>query len=341
MVGWLVAAPEVMMKATALLVGGMLLCLFIPALLAQDEPEVFIFQNIEDEPLGKVMNQLALMGGLEVEVEQGLRDKKITLVLDVPLEEALEKIAAAAGAHLVKTGPKAYAIRSKPAPEGGSGEAAGTEEKREPDWIRPLRKRLEKTEVSFLWTGKPLPEILTWLSKKSGVCIRLDPRVLNERSKESLAIHIAEYDDNLNSSPITASAARALGMALSYPGLDLAQVFRFGGIYVSTREHIRAIPPVTVLPADADSELRRKILSAVVTVKLSGATLAKAVEKIAKAAGVKVGFDRKFRRAFRAERIDLDVEKMPLLDALEFVLAPRGLVLETGEKGLIVRRAPE
>jgi hypothetical protein len=277
-----------------------------------------------------VANQLALLGSVEVKVEPGLREKKITLELDVPLVEALEKVAAAAGAHLVRTGPKAFAIRSEPAAEGEAEEG-----ERVPEWVRPLMKKLDETEVTFTWQGKPLGEILTWLSKESGVRIRLDPRV---KSKRGEPIHIAEYDESLKPKPITASAARALDMALSYPTLNLARAWRFGGIWVSSLEHIQALPPEKAPPA-ADSKLARKINAARVTVKFTNTTLQKALEKVARKAKVKITLDRELRKALSKDRLDLDVRDEPLLEVLERILAPRGLVAELGEKGLAVRRA--
>ena len=148
------------------------------SLLAEDDPEIYIIMGIDHEPLAKVANKLALLGSVEVKVEPGLREKKITLELDVPLVEALEKVAAAAGAHLVRTGPKAFAIRSEPAAEGEAEEG-----ERVPKWVRPLMKKLDATEVTFTWQGKPLGEILTWLSKESGVRIRLDPRLQSRRGR--------------------------------------------------------------------------------------------------------------------------------------------------------------
>jgi len=327
------------MKAIPILLLCCSLILLAPDLSAQDEDEVevYIFQRIDHETLDKVANQLALMGGITIEVEAKLKGKKISLELEDPLTTALERVAAAAGAHLVRKGPKSYAIRSEP-----PGDEPAEEPEAVPEWVKPLAKLLEETEVTYTWKGEPLPEVLAWLSKESGVRIRLDPRVSKERSKADLAIHIAQYDENLKPLPTTSSAATALNMALAYPTVDLARVWRFGGVWVSTREHIRKLPPVKQpSPGDSSSELQKKVDAAVVTVKLKGATLAKAIESIGKRAGVKIELDRDLRGEFKADRIDLDVAATPLRDVLDLILAPRGLIVAPTDQGLAVRRAPE
>jgi hypothetical protein len=320
------------MKTTGWMAMVLFLALLSVDLLGQDEPEIILIQHIEDKPLAEVVNQLALVGGLKVEVEPALREKKITLDLDDSLEAALEKVAKAAGGHLIRKGPKAFAIRSQPAVEGET-EAPP----KVPEWVRPLAKKLEETEVTFTWAGEPLPKILAWLSKESGVRIHLDPRVLKEKSKEDLAVHIAQYDASLSPLPTTASADRALGMALAYPTLCLARTWRFGGVWVSTREHIEALPPAPAAP-EGDPELKAKIEAARVTVKISKATLQKALEKVGKQAGVKIVLDRKLRSVFKKDRVDLDVADQALLEVLDLILGPRGLVLEAGETGLVVVR---
>ena len=73
--------------------------------------------------------------------------------------------------------------------------------------------------------------------------------------------------------------------------------------------------------------------------KFTNTTLQKALEKVARKAKVKITLDRELRKALSKDRLDLDVRDEPLLEVLERILAPRGLVAELGEKGLAVRRA--
>jgi hypothetical protein len=331
------------MKWVAWVTVGILLPLLAHPAVGQDV-EVLLFRHVDNEPVGKVANELALSGEFDVKVEKPLREKRITLELNgVSPAKALELVAEAAGAHLVKTGAKSYEIRSAPEGEAAPAGEAKAEAKL-PDWAVPLAKKMAETELEAMWQGERLPAVLEWLSGKTGVRIRLDPRVVKERPKTAIEIHIAQYDEGLNPSPIEASAARLLGMVLSYPGLDCSWCWRYGGIFVSTRKHIESLPPIRLAPAPSEEEdlvpeVREKIESTRVTVSLKKASLKKAVDTVAKKAGVKISVPSKLAREFRSARIELDIEDMPLLDALDLVLGPHGLVLAIEKGQLSVSRA--
>jgi hypothetical protein len=308
---------------------------------AQDV-EVILVMRV-DETLAEAVNKVAAAGSVKVEVEKSLRKKHVSLLLDDGIEDALKRLAKAAGAHLVKTGPKSWRIQAA-APKDGENVESG--ESAIPGWARPLAEKLAKTEVSYRFAGERLPEVLAWLAGKAGVPIRLDPRVLKERTKEAIEIHIAAYDANMNPEPCTTSAESALGAVLAYPGLDCSWAWLGGGVYVSTRERIEALPRALLPAADdaeeeADAALRAKVGTTKVTVKLTGAKLDKAIREIARKGKVKVVLDSKIARAFSADRIDLEIDDLPLADALALVLLPRGLVLEFGRGRLTVRRGED
>ncbi|MCU0725647.1 MAG: hypothetical protein MUE73_07650 [Planctomycetes bacterium] len=321
------------------------LVLLLASTPAASQDHVWIVQHVRDRPLAEVANQIALTGGVQVKVEKELGGKKITLLIDAELDDALQQVAKAAGAHLIKTGPKTYEIRSTPPPaDGAKSTPEAAAEPAIPEWARPMAEKLSTAKVEYLWQGEPLPKILEWLSRQTGLSIRLDPRVLKERSRDALEIHICSMDENMKPLPIEGTAESALSSACGYPGADLQWVWRFHGIWVSTREHVQAlspevVPPVGAAAVDAAGELRKKVDATRITLTLKGAKLDKAIEAIAKKGGVKIVLDRALAKEFANDPVDLDATEMPLADALGLVLLPRGLVLEFKEKSLVIRRS--
>lgn len=335
------------MKPTAFAILGALLAFsLLPSAAAQDI-EIYIFENIENEPLEAAAKRIAAMGLVEVTVEKEIREKTITVKLQSTPEEALGRIARAAGAYLWKTGPKTFEIRRAPPPgEAEKAKAAADAAAALPEWARTLAKKLEETEVSFRFSGEPLSEALEWLAKETGVPIRLDPRVLEERTKQQLEVHIAEFDEKLRPGNILDSGARALGMVLSGPGMDLDRTWRFGGVWISTREHVRELPEALLAPAAgeeaaADAAARKALEAKRIDLKCARATLEKTLRDAARKGGVALAIDRDLVKPFAKERITLDEKEILLGDALGLLLLPRGLALELVGGKLAVRRAGE
>ena len=302
---------------------GLLLILFLlvsPAVRGQDV-EILIFSNHEDEAVEKIVEVLRMGGLVKIEVDEELRDKKITVSFEHPVAEAIALVAKKAGGHLWKLNDGSFRISTKPQPGPGESTETAPAKKPDPAWVKEVKKRLGEVEVLTEFQGTPLPKILDDWARKAKVAIHLDPQIAATWKKEQFAVSVFGLKEEITLS---------LALTTVVGSVKLQRDFRWGGVFISTRERLKALP-VDILPEVAP-ELLKTLRETKVDLKLKKATVAKAIDRVAKLAKVKISRDPKGLR--KLPRVTIDVKDTSLEHLLALVLVPRGLRLVVGEENL-------
>ncbi|MBI4615977.1 MAG: hypothetical protein HY720_20335 [Planctomycetes bacterium] len=133
------------------------------------------------------------------------------------------------GAVLLEKEGRTYELRPTP-----RGTPAGQAEEEDaypwalPAWSEEIRRRLSETRVLLDYRDAPLERVLEDIQEKSGVAIRISPRVFLDLPRERLLV-------SLSAGPM--SATDALGVVLAGPGL--AYSLEAGAVRVEVRAEPR------------------------------------------------------------------------------------------------------
>ena len=189
---------------------------------------------------------------------------------------------------------------------------------------------LPDMQRSFNFENTPVEEVLGLLSELGSVAIQLDPQVTASRKPDELLVNLRADRLRLNDC-----------LALVTITKGLASDVRWGGIFVSTPERLKALPKVVLSEAKADApeweKNLRASLAAPIAFSFGAASVDSALSFIATVKNLNIVTDPKAAPQAEEATLTMSVSSVTVADALAAILLPRGLTFELKNEVVLVK----